>query len=138
MPQITLFAPDVTCDHCIATIQKAVGTVDGATFLEYRHRPQLLPLAHRAHRGAGVGAIDDAVHRASQITPARIEHQVLLAIQRSGHMYATIDVSVGFPTKTDQQALLVTPFKADRKLEMATLDEGRSGAKAVAVWRDVQ
>ena len=34
MPQITLFAPDVTCDHCIATIQKAVGTVDGATFLE--------------------------------------------------------------------------------------------------------
>jgi len=34
MPQITLFAPDVTCDHCIATIQKAVGTVEGATFLE--------------------------------------------------------------------------------------------------------
>ena len=34
MPQITLFAPDVTCDHCIATIQKAVGTVDGATFLD--------------------------------------------------------------------------------------------------------
>ena len=34
MPQITLFAPDVTCDHCIATIRKTVGTVDGATFLE--------------------------------------------------------------------------------------------------------
>ncbi|MGE3961988.1 MAG: heavy-metal-associated domain-containing protein [Dehalococcoidia bacterium] len=34
MPQVTLFAPDVTCDHCIATIQKAVGTVDGARFLE--------------------------------------------------------------------------------------------------------
>ena len=34
MTQITLFAPDVTCDHCIATIQKTVGTVDGATFLE--------------------------------------------------------------------------------------------------------
>lgn len=34
MPQLTLFAPDVTCDHCIATIEKTVGTVDGATFLE--------------------------------------------------------------------------------------------------------
>lgn len=34
MPQLTLFAPDVTCDHCIATIQKTVGTVEGATFLE--------------------------------------------------------------------------------------------------------
>lgn len=34
MTQVTLFAPDVTCEHCIATIQKTVGTVDGATFLE--------------------------------------------------------------------------------------------------------
>lgn len=34
MPQVTLFAPDVTCDHCIATIQKTVATVDGATFIE--------------------------------------------------------------------------------------------------------
>lgn len=33
MTQVTLFAPDVTCDHCIATIQRTVGTVDGATFL---------------------------------------------------------------------------------------------------------
>jgi len=33
MPQATLFAPDVTCDHCIATIQKAVDSVDGARFL---------------------------------------------------------------------------------------------------------
>ncbi|MDA0351261.1 MAG: heavy-metal-associated domain-containing protein [Chloroflexi bacterium] len=31
--QLTLYAPDVTCEHCIATIQKAVGTVDGATFV---------------------------------------------------------------------------------------------------------
>ncbi len=34
MTQITLFAPDVTCEHCIATIQKTVATIDGATFLE--------------------------------------------------------------------------------------------------------
>jgi copper chaperone CopZ len=31
--QLTLYAPDVTCEHCIATIEEAVGTVDGATFL---------------------------------------------------------------------------------------------------------
>lgn len=34
MPQITLFAPDVTCDHCIATIQKTVENVEGARFIE--------------------------------------------------------------------------------------------------------
>ena len=34
MPQITLFAPDVTCDHCIATIQKTVEGVEGARFIE--------------------------------------------------------------------------------------------------------
>jgi copper chaperone len=33
MPQMTLFAPDITCDHCIATISKAVGTVEGARFI---------------------------------------------------------------------------------------------------------
>ncbi|RLT34513.1 MAG: copper chaperone [Chloroflexi bacterium] len=33
MPQVTLYAPDITCDHCIATIGKAVGTVEGARFL---------------------------------------------------------------------------------------------------------
>jgi copper chaperone CopZ len=31
--QLTLYAPDVTCDHCIATIKTAVDTVEGATFL---------------------------------------------------------------------------------------------------------
>jgi len=30
---MTLFAPDITCDHCIATISKAVGTVEGARFI---------------------------------------------------------------------------------------------------------
>ena len=34
MPQMTLFAPDVTCDHCIATIQKTVAGIEGARFLE--------------------------------------------------------------------------------------------------------
>ena len=33
MPQMTLYAPDITCDHCIATIGKAVATVDGARFI---------------------------------------------------------------------------------------------------------
>lgn len=33
MPQMTLFAPDITCDHCINTIKNAVGTVEGARFI---------------------------------------------------------------------------------------------------------
>ena len=31
--QLTLYAPDVTCEHCIASIKDAVETVDGATFV---------------------------------------------------------------------------------------------------------
>ncbi len=31
--QLTLYAPDVTCDHCIASIRGAVETVEGATFV---------------------------------------------------------------------------------------------------------
>lgn len=31
--QLTLYAPDVTCDHCIASIKGAVETVEGATFV---------------------------------------------------------------------------------------------------------
>lgn len=33
MPQMTLYAPDITCDHCIATIGEAVATVEGARFI---------------------------------------------------------------------------------------------------------
>ena len=33
MPQVTLYAPDITCDHCIATIQKTVEAQSGAHFL---------------------------------------------------------------------------------------------------------
>jgi copper chaperone CopZ len=33
MPQMTLFAPDITCDHCIATIKKTVEGIQGAQFI---------------------------------------------------------------------------------------------------------
>jgi copper chaperone CopZ len=33
MPQVTLFAPDITCDHCIATIQRTVDAHEGARFV---------------------------------------------------------------------------------------------------------
>jgi copper chaperone len=33
MPQLTLYAPDITCEHCIATIERAVQAQDGARFL---------------------------------------------------------------------------------------------------------
>jgi copper chaperone CopZ len=33
LPQLTLYAPDITCDHCIATIRETADTVHGARFL---------------------------------------------------------------------------------------------------------
>lgn len=33
MPQLSLYAPDITCEHCITTIGKAVSTVEGARFV---------------------------------------------------------------------------------------------------------
>ncbi len=33
MPQVTLEAPDISCDHCIQSIQKAVTKLSGVTFV---------------------------------------------------------------------------------------------------------
>ncbi len=34
MPLMTLFAPDIFCDHCIATIKRTTETIEGARFVE--------------------------------------------------------------------------------------------------------
>ena len=34
MPVLTLFAPDIFCDHCIATIKRTTETIEGARFVE--------------------------------------------------------------------------------------------------------
>lgn len=34
MPQMTLYAPDITCDHCIATIKKTASGVGGVQFID--------------------------------------------------------------------------------------------------------
>lgn len=34
MPKVTLEAPDISCEHCIASIQKAVTRLPGVRFLE--------------------------------------------------------------------------------------------------------
>ena len=34
MEQITLIAPDISCDHCIASIQKAVTKLNSVRFLK--------------------------------------------------------------------------------------------------------
>ncbi len=34
MTKVTLEAPDISCDHCIASIQKAVTKLPGVLFLE--------------------------------------------------------------------------------------------------------
>jgi copper chaperone len=33
MTQITLEAPDISCDHCIQSIEKAISKLDGVRFL---------------------------------------------------------------------------------------------------------
>ncbi len=33
MPQMTLYAPDITCDHCIATIKTAATGIEGVRFI---------------------------------------------------------------------------------------------------------
>ncbi len=33
MPQMTLYAPDITCEHCIATIEAAATGIEGVRFL---------------------------------------------------------------------------------------------------------
>lgn len=33
MPQVTLEAPDISCDHCMQSIQKAVTKLPGVTFV---------------------------------------------------------------------------------------------------------
>ncbi len=37
MPQMTLYSPEITCEHCIATIESAVSAVPGARFLHGDH-----------------------------------------------------------------------------------------------------
>jgi copper chaperone CopZ len=34
MPHVTLYAPDITCDHCISTIKGAATAVEGVRFIE--------------------------------------------------------------------------------------------------------
>ncbi len=34
MPRVTLEAPDISCDHCLASIRKAVTELPGVRFLE--------------------------------------------------------------------------------------------------------
>lgn len=33
MPEVTLEAPDISCDHCISTIEKAVTKLPGVNFV---------------------------------------------------------------------------------------------------------
>lgn len=55
MPAVTLYAPDITCDHCIATIGKAVATVDGARFVA--GDPDSRSFLVEVERGAVIDAI---------------------------------------------------------------------------------
>ncbi len=34
MEQVTLMAPDISCGHCVETVQKAVGGLEGVSFVQ--------------------------------------------------------------------------------------------------------
>ena len=55
MTQMTLYSPEITCEHCIATIQQAVDGVDGARFLHGDPDRRLFAV------DIGSGAVLDAV-----------------------------------------------------------------------------
>lgn len=56
--QITLSAPDITCEHCIATIERTVDAIDGARFLHGNDLTQTFAVEVES------GAVLDAVSAA--------------------------------------------------------------------------
>ena len=56
--QLTLTAPDITCEHCIATIERTVNAIEGAQFLHGSELTQSFAIE------VGSGAILDAVSAA--------------------------------------------------------------------------
>ena len=46
MSRVTLEAPDISCDHCIASIQKAVTRLPGVRFLEGDHTTKQVTLEY--------------------------------------------------------------------------------------------
>jgi len=60
MPQLTLYSPEITCEHCITTIESAVGAVPGARFLHGDPDGKLFTVEVES------GAVMDAVTAALQ------------------------------------------------------------------------
>lgn len=59
MLQLTLFAPDITCDHCIATIRRTVDGIEGARFVS--GSPDARTFVVDLERGAVLDAVSDAL-----------------------------------------------------------------------------
>ena len=58
--QLTLSSPEITCDHCIATIERTVGAVDGARFVrgDADARQFAIEVEHGAVLDAVAAALD--------------------------------------------------------------------------------
>jgi len=48
MEQITLEAPDISCDHCIISIEKALSKLDGVRFLSGNPADKLITFEYDA------------------------------------------------------------------------------------------
>lgn len=103
MTQITLFAPDVTCDHCIATIQKTVATVDGATFLE--GDPDSKSFAIDIAQGAVLDRVAEALaaegYPLGPASPAR-------AVERAAQSESTVGFSPALTIEKSEAGASVT------------------------------
>ena len=97
--QLTLTAPDITCEHCIATIERTVNAVEGARFLHGNELTQSFAIE------VGSGAILDAVSAAlaSEGYPLGEANAATLGSSEHGHDDASWTPSYRV-TKTDAGA----------------------------------
>jgi copper chaperone CopZ len=59
VPQMTLFAPDITCDHCIATIKETTERIQGARFVA--GDPQARAFVVEVGHGAVLDDLEEAL-----------------------------------------------------------------------------
>ena len=60
MPEVTLEAPEISCDHCIGTIEKAVTKIAGVRFISGDPETKTVKIEYDP-AVAGIGEIQSAM-----------------------------------------------------------------------------
>ena len=91
--QMTLYAPDITCDHCLDTIETVSGTVPGISFL--RGDPNAREFAVEVERGAALDELAVALQAEGYpLGPAP-------ELPGAGAARLTLEGATGGPTAAD-------------------------------------